>query len=65
MLTSQGIEEALGYTPVSNRLYSTDIDNIKNNIIQFNNDLKKVTSVTNSTGIAIDTLKAEIAQWAD
>lgn len=65
VLTSQGIEEALGYTPVSNRLYSTDIDNIKNNIIQFNNDLKKVTSVTNSTGIAIDTLKAEIAQWAD
>ena len=65
VLTSQGIEEALGYTPVSNRLYSTDIDNIKKNIIQFNNDLKKVTSVTNSTGIAIDTLKAEIAQWAD
>lgn len=65
MLTSQGIEEALGYTPVSNRLYSTDIDNIKKNIIQFNNDLKKVTSVTNSTGIVIDTLKAEIAQWAD
>lgn len=65
VLTSQGIEEALGYTPVSNRLYSTDIDNIKKNIIQFNNDLKKVTSVTNSTGIVIDTLKAEIAQWAD
>lgn len=65
VLTSQGIEEALGYTPVSNRLYSTDIDNIKKNIIQFNNDLKKVTSVTNSTGITIDTLKAEIAQWAD
>ena len=65
VLTSQGIEEALGYTPVSNRLYSTDIDNIKKNIIQFNNDLKKVTSVTNSTGIAIDTLKAEISQWAD
>lgn len=65
VLTSQGIEEALGYTPVSNRLYSTDIDNIKKNIIQFNNDLKKVTSVTNSTGIAIDTLKTEIAQWAD
>lgn len=65
VLTSQGIEEALGYTPVSNRLYSTDIDDIKKNIIQFNNDLKKVTSVTNSTGIAIDTLKAEIAQWAD
>lgn len=65
VLTSQGIEEALGYTPISNRLYSTDIDNIKKNIIQFNNDLKKVTSVTNSTGIAIDTLKAEIAQWAD
>ena len=65
VLTSQGIEEALGYTPVSNRLYSTDIEDIKKHIIQFNNDLKNVTSVTNSTGIAIDTLKAEIAQWAD
>lgn len=65
VLTSQGIEEALGYTPVSNRLYSTDIEDIKKHIIQFNNDLKNVTSITNSTGIAIDTLKAEIAQWAD
>lgn len=65
VLTSQGIEEALGYSPVSNRLYSTDIEDIRKHIIQFNNDLKNVTSVTNSTGIAIDTLKAEIAQWAD
>lgn len=65
VLTSQGIEEALGYSPVSDRLYSTDISSLKKNMIQFSNDLKKVTSITNSTGIAIDTLKAEIAQWAD